>query len=157
MSRVKFTNTRFPLAVSYVAESRPKSHSALFFAVTNNSIYATTAYLTFGNRLTYARWGVSLYAGYSHMRMAAVIICLWSRYGGRKPFYAAEWGNDRQCLEMADTVILEGQRAGGSGCCPIWRGGLCLGSHGNLRAGRCFFLHSVPDLYQSILPIARNP
>ena len=67
----------------------------------------------FGSRLTYARLGVSLYAGYSHMRVAAVIICLWSQYGGRKPFYAVEWGNDRLCREMADTVILAGQgRAG---------------------------------------------
>ena len=39
------------------------------------------------------------------MRVAAVVICLWSRYGGRKPFYAVEWGNDRLCREMADTVI----------------------------------------------------
>ncbi len=44
------------------------------------------------------------------MRVAAVVICLWSRYGGRKPFYAVEWGNDRLCREMADKVILEGQR-----------------------------------------------
>lgn len=109
MSIIKFTNTRFYLAVSYAAESLQKRHSALFFAVTNNSIYATTAYLPFGSRLTYARWGVSLYAGYSHMRMAAVIIFLWSRYGGRKPFYAVEWVNDGLCREMADTVILAGQ------------------------------------------------
>ena len=48
------------------------------------------------------------------MRVAAVVICLWSRYGGRKPFYTVEWVNDRLCREMADMVILEGQRAGGS-------------------------------------------
>lgn len=29
-------------------------------------------------------------------------------------------------------------------------GGLCPGSRDNLRAGRCFFLHSVPDLYQTM-------
>lgn len=80
----------------------------------NNSIYATKAYFPFGSRLTYAKWGVSLYAVYSHMRIAAVVICLWSRYGGRKPFYTVEWVNDRLCREMADMVILEGQRAGGS-------------------------------------------
>ena len=48
------------------------------------------------------------------MRVAAVVICLWSRYGGRKPFYTVEWVNDRLFREMADMVILEGQRAGGS-------------------------------------------
>lgn len=29
-------------------------------------------------------------------------------------------------------------------------GGLCPGRCDNLRAGRCFFLHSVPDLYQTM-------
>ena len=43
------------------------------------------------------------------MRVAAVVICLWSRYRGRKPFYAVEWGNDRLCREMADTVIMAGR------------------------------------------------
>ena len=123
---------------------------ALFFAIKREFTHANRGYLPFGSRLTYAKWGVSLYAVYSHMRIAAVVICLWSRYGGRKSFYAVEWGNDRLCQEMADTVILAGQRAGGSRCCPIWRGGLCPGSRDNLRAGRCFFLHSVPDLYQTM-------
>lgn len=82
---------------------------ALFFAIKREFTHANRGYLPFGSRLTYARWGVSLYAGYSHMRVAAVVICLWSRYGGRKPFYAVEWGNDRLCREMAYTVILAGQ------------------------------------------------
>lgn len=151
MSRIKFANTRIYLAVSYAAESLQIRHSALFFAVTNDSICATTAYLPFGSRLTYARWGVSLYIGYSHMRMAAV------EYA-----YRTDTGAGNLFMWLSGEMI---------GCAEKWRirsfwrdrgravpgCGLCPGSRGNLRAGRCFFLHSVPDLYQSILPIIRNP
>ena len=84
------------------------------------------------------------------MRVAAVIICLWSQYGGRKPFYAVEWGNDRLCREMADTVILAGQGRAVPGAVRSGGDCLCLGRCDNLRAGRCFFLHSVPDLYQTM-------
>ena len=123
---------------------------ALFFAIKREFTHANRGYLPFGSRLTYARLGVSLYAGYSHMRVAAVVICLWSRYRGRKPFYAVEWGNDRLCREMADTVIMAGQGQTVPGAVRSGGGGLCPGSRDNLRAGRGFFLHSVPDLYQTM-------